>query len=611
MRLRDIIICFSCIALAIGLLIAAGMQLDPINRQRQDMGLIIDTPENIPPSLAFATIATGAFRGLVVDVLWMRADKLKDEGQFFDARQLAEWITILQPRFASVWEFHAWNMAYNISVAIPANQPDQRWRWVRNGYELLRDEAIDKYKIKNVTLYRELARIFQHKIGGVSDDAHKYYKLQLAMSMEPLLRSEDNQLGPQDNRYFDALAAAPVGWSEIISDPNVASLVKALKSADNNFSDDDDFVSNYLSLRQDSRRFDAKAGSTIDEFRGTDALKKFDIFAKARQLRKVWKLDPVLMNNLNNIYGPIDFTDPNTHFPLDWRLPDSHAIYWGVRGLQIAAREQSREVDMTETNTDRIVGHSLQNLFRNGKMFIRDAQFQVPVKGSQETQTQIFKEVFLRPDLRMFDSYNKSFLAVLDKYTDEKDGTTLVSLQNGHRNMLKNAVLSFYQSGHKQKAQQIYDQLRKLYDLPEFKVPMVEFARKRFVEELDSIGLNDAKEQVILLLRESFFLYAIRDDEASSGREKLAQEIHNYYQKKYLDENRIDLPSFEVLQYLALRDFLDDRQFVPDLRLSLIARIEVERPELAEKLKPWKEDLEQQINMVRQQEQELIKSFEQ
>lgn len=610
MRLRDIIIWFSCIALAVGLFIAAGMQLDPINRQRQNMGLIIDTPENIPPSLAFATIATGAFRGLVVDVLWMRADKLKDEGQFFDARQLAEWITILQPRFASVWEFQAWNMAYNISVAIPANQPDQRWRWVRNGYELLRDEAIDKYKIKNITLYRELARIFQHKIGDVSDDAHKYYKLQLAMSMEPLLSSEDNQLGSQDNRYFEALAEAPVSLQEIVTDPNVASLVKALKSADNTFSDDDEFVSNYLSLRQNSGRFNAAAGSTIDDFRGTDALKKFDLFAKARQLRKIWKLDPVLMRDLNKTYGPIDFADPNTHLPLDWRLPDSHAIYWGVKGLQIAAREQSREIGMTETNTDRIVGHSLQNLFRNGKMFIRDMKLQIPVEGSQESQTQIFKEVFLRPDLRMFDSYNKSFLAVLEKYKDEKEGT-LASLQNGHRNMLKNAVLSFYQSGHKLQAQKIYDQLRKLYDLPEFKVPMVEFARKRYLEELETIGLNDAKEQVVLLLRESFFLYAIRDDETSSGREKLAEEIHNHYQKKYSDENRIDLPDLKVLQYLALRDFLDDRQYVPDLRLSLLARIEVERPELAEKLKPWKEDLEQQRDKVRQQEQELIKSFEQ
>lgn len=608
MHLRDITILFVSIVLAAGLLIAAGMQLDYINRERQKMGLIIDTPENMPPSLAFATIATGAFRGLVVDVLWMRADRLKDEGQFFDARQLAEWITILQPRFASVWEFHAWNMAYNISVAIPATDPDQRWRWVRNGYELLRDEAIDKYKIKNITIYRELARIFQHKIGGVSDDAHKYYKLQLAMSMEPLLHSEDNQFGPQDSRYFEALAKAPVDWSEILSDPNVASLVKALKSADNTFSDDDEFASNYLSLRQNSGRFNAEAGSTIDDFRGSDALKKFDLFAKARQLRRIWKLDPVMMQDLNKTYGPIDYIDPNTHLPLDWRLPDSHAIYWGVKGLQIAAREQSSEVGMTETNTDRIVSHSLQNLFRNGKLFIRDMQLQMPVEGSQETQTQIFKEIFLRPDLRMFESYNKSFLAVLDKYKDEKEGT-LVSLQNGHRNMLKNAVLSFYQSGHKLPAQKIYDQLRKLYDRPEFKVSLVEFARNRYLEELESIGLNDAKEQVILLLRESYFLYAIRDDETSYGREKLSKEIHNYYQSKYLDENRIDLPDFKDLQYLALKDFLDDRQFVPDLRLSLLARIEIERPEFYEKLKPWIADLQQQKEQIKQQEQELIKSL--
>jgi hypothetical protein len=609
MRLRDMIICSVCVALAAGLLIVAGVQLKPINHERQDMGLMIDTPGDIPPSLVFATVATGAFRGLVVDALWMRADKLKDEGQFFDARQLAEWITILQPRFASVWEFHAWNMAYNISVAIPATQPDQRWRWVRNGYELLRDEAITKYKLKNITLYRELARIFQHKIGGVSDDAHKYYKLQLALSMEPLLSSDDNQLGPNDNRYFDALAGAPATWDEIISDPNVASLVQALKAADSTFSDDDEFVSHYLSLRQNSGRFKPEAGKAIDDFRGSDALKKFDIFAKASQLRKVWKLDPALMRDLNKIYGPIDFSDPNTHLPLDWRHPDTHAIYWGVKGLQIAAQNESREIDIKETNADRIVGHSLQNLFRNGKIFIRDMKLDVPVEGSQEVKTQIFKEIFLRPDLRMFDPYNESVLAILEKYKDDRG--TLVSLQNGHRNMLKNAVLSFYQSGHKKKAQQIYNELRRLYDLPEFKVTLVEFARKRFLEELESIGLNDAKEQVVLLLRESYSLYAIGDDDTAAGRESLAREIYDYYQGKYLDENRIDLPDFNLLQYLALRDFLDDMQYVPNLRLSLLARIEIERPDLAKKLQPWKQEIEKQKDKIRQQQQALIRSFEQ
>jgi hypothetical protein len=156
MRSRDILISVVCVVLAIVLLAAAGSRLNFINSQRVEMKLISNEPlQNAPPSLAFATGAMGAFRGLVVDVLWMRADKLKEQGQYFDAKQLAEWITVLQPRFAQVWAFQAWNMAYNISVAIPAEQPDPRWQWVKNGYELLRDKGIP-LNPRSILLYREL-----------------------------------------------------------------------------------------------------------------------------------------------------------------------------------------------------------------------------------------------------------------------------------------------------------------------------------------------------------------------------------------------------------------------------------------------------------------------
>ena len=596
MRLRDRIIWFVCIVIATALLVAAGMQLAPINQRREKMKLIIDKPENVPPSIAFPTIATGAFRGLVVDALWMRADRLKEEGQFFDARQLAEWITTLQPRFASVWEFQAWNMAYNISVAIPATQPEQRWRWVKNGYELLRDEAIDKLKLKNISLYRELARIFQHKIGSVSDDAHKYYKLQLALAMEPLLRSEDNQLDLEDSRYFDALAKqAQTSWKQIIADANVAPLITALKSADSAFADDEKFVSNYLSLRQNPGRFKPAAFETIDSFRGTEGLKRFDIFAKAYQLLKIWKLDPVLIRDLNNNYGPIDFSDPNRHLPLDWRNADSHAIYWAVKGLQITAQEESRQIGITETNTDRIVAHSLQNLFRNGKMFIYDVPFEEPSQeSSQQRETQIFKEVFLRPDLRMFEPYNKSVLAILEKYKEDK--SSYESLQNGHRNMLKNAVLSFYQAGHVRQAQEIYNELRSLYPLDEFKVAIVDdYVSRRFREELQNIGLNDAQEMVVMMLRESYFRYALRDDNEAFGREKLATEVWNLYQTRYEDENRIDLPAFRLLRYFALLDFLNDEQYPPNLRSSLLGRIKIERPELFKQLETEEEKLRKQL----------------
>ena len=184
---------------------------------------------------------------------------------------------------------------------------------------------------------------------------------------------------------------------------------------------------------------------------------------------------------------------------------------------------------------------------------------------------------------------------MLEKYKDDEKHTRYESVQDGHRNMLKNAVLSFYQSGHKLQAQKIYDQLRKLYDLPDFKVPLVVFARKRLLEELDSIGINDAKEQVIALLRETYYLYAIRDDDSAATREKMAEEVRNYYMAQHDDPKfRIDLPELPRLRSFALLDFLDDRQYPPYLRQSLLSRIRIEKPELYKQLEAEVEKLSKQ-----------------
>lgn len=583
MRLRDTIILCVCVLIAIGLLVAAGSQLDFINSNRLQMRLISNEPlENAPPSLAFATVAMGAFRGLVVDVLWMRADRLKMQNQFFDAKQLADWITTLQPRFAQVWEFQAWNMAYNISVAIPATEPQERWRWVKNGYELLRDEGI-VLNPKSITLYRELARIFHHKLGSVSDDCHKYYKLQLAEAMEPLI-------APADQQHFKALANAPADLTKVINDPNITGFATALKSADESFADNDKLVSNYLTLRQNPRKFRPEAFRVINDFRGSAALQKFDIFAKAYQLRNSWKLEPALMQQLNELYGPVDWNDPNKHLPLDWRHPCTHAIYWAIKGLQIAGKEK---FSVEEVNTDRIVNHALQELFRNGKIFI----YNVPETGGTAATDEPLPtkhEIFLRPDLRMFEPYNKSTLTRIEKYKELRENT-YESLKIGHRNMLKNAVFSFYQAGHIRQAQKIYEQLRELYPKDEFKVPLVAFVQNRLREELQDIDITNAKEIITMMLRESYFRYALHDDDEAFGREKMAEEVYKHYRSVYSDENRIDLPDFALLRYLALIDFLNDGQYPPNMRRALFNRIRVERPKLAEQLEKEREKLLKQL----------------
>ena len=590
MRTRDLIIVFICILLAAGLFVSAGLQLDSINNQRQEMKLIMDKPENLPPSLAFATIATGAFRGLLVDFLWIRADRLKEEGQFYDAKQLAEWITILQPRFATVWQFQAWNMAYNISVAIPETQPDQRWRWVKNGYELLRDDAIDKYKLRDIGLYLELARIFQHKIGGISDEDHKYYKVQLAMQLNPLLTTVNMEPVGNDNKFFDALADTPRTWDELLSDPNIAGFVDELKSSDSSFEDQDNLAANYISLREYAPRFDEAAGLVIDKYRGSKILKKFDFFAKAYQLRKVWKLDPIFMRKVNQKYGPVDWEDPNTHLPMDWRHADTQAIYWASKGLDItiqdAKTKNNRDISSDENNTDRIVVHSLQNLFRMGKLIPVTVERQVATDDPSEPVKKVkTTELFLRPDLRYFTPYNEAILKVIKKYDNDADRGTWETMRNGHRNMMKNAVLLFFQSGHKEQAQKIYDAMKEQYPLPEFNVSVTEFCQQRMIDELENYGYQDALDQITATLRNGYLNLALGDENAAAASEENAKLLYSHYMKLYGDSDRTRLAPFDTIKFTSMVDFVTDEQIPEYIRKDLfLGMLKMDYSELYDKL---------------------------
>ena len=161
----------------------AAILVPMINSQREDLQVEtgLKMGEGLPPQIVLATTAPGSFRGLFVDILWHRANQLKEEGKFQEASTLSQWITTLQPRFPQVWAFHAWNMAYNISVA--THTSEERWDWVNKGIRLLREQGIP-YNPRAVRLYRELSWIFFHKIGQYSDDSHWYYKRELAFEMQ-------------------------------------------------------------------------------------------------------------------------------------------------------------------------------------------------------------------------------------------------------------------------------------------------------------------------------------------------------------------------------------------------------------------------------------------
>ena len=576
--------------------IAAGLQLDTINAERSRLNLTLEKPQNVPASIAFATAATGAFRGLVIDILWLRAEKLKMEGQFFDAKQLAEWITILQPRFAAVWDFQAWNMAYNISVTMPATEPQERWRWVKNGYEMLRDKAIP-LNPTNISLYRSIALIFQQKIGGVTDDCHNYYKLQLALEMAPLL-------GPADNQYFKALASATQDWEQVTADANMSGLISALNNIDSKiFSTRSagEFVGSYLSLRQNPQKYGDKTFEVINKYRNSGAIDNLDVFARAYQLRNVMKLDPVVMDELNGIYGPVDWDDPNRHLPLEWRHPDTHALYWAYMGLKTTGRDF---FSLELAGTDRIINHALQNLFRQGKIYIYSAP--LPPQPGQEGKGQtvdVVQAIYLRPDLRMFKPYNKSIIATLEIYKKLSEGTA-EAMETGYKNMLRNSFLTFYQTGHRKQAVELYGQLRNYFPAEELKDSVDSYAREQFKQELVDIGINNIRGIVQGILQEAYFYYAMRDDDQAAVNEKLAREAYDlYFQMRVtkgseIEQKRLGLPEFSRLKYFALVDFFSDYQYPDILKENLYRRIEIEKPDL------YKELEEQRQQVIKENQQQ-------
>lgn len=142
---------------------------------------------DVPPGLTFVMAGLGGFRGIVSEVLWFRVNRLQEEGRYLELVQLAGWITLLDPHAAEAWVYNAWNLSYNISVMMV--RPEDRLRWVLNGIALLRDAGL-RFNPREARLYRELAWLYQNKIGDVLDSAHLTYKQHLAQAMAPALNAD-------------------------------------------------------------------------------------------------------------------------------------------------------------------------------------------------------------------------------------------------------------------------------------------------------------------------------------------------------------------------------------------------------------------------------------
>ncbi len=108
----------------------------------------------------------GGFRGIVADILWLRAEEQKKDHDWDRLKTTVELITKLQPHFLSIWTFQGWNLAYNVSVEWDA--PEDKYTWIKGGIKFL-EQGVVKNR-RSPDLIWDTAWTYYHKL-GFSDES--------------------------------------------------------------------------------------------------------------------------------------------------------------------------------------------------------------------------------------------------------------------------------------------------------------------------------------------------------------------------------------------------------------------------------------------------------
>jgi len=575
------------IGMALILLVLGAILIRPIKEMRRENDFDPADPfmdESVASELRLPVAALSVFRSLAIDYLWIRQEALKEEGHNFDALYLSRLICSLAPNLPPVWVFHAWNMSYNISVSM--ENPPERWNWVVAGIALLRDEGL-KHNPRNPQLYSYLAYIFLHKIGGISDDHHRYYKRRLALEMMKIVGPRQETM----NAELEWLKRAPRQWSEVIADPNVAELVGKIEEAESERFSDDKALQNGLldfMIYPSNFKYSKKFKELIAAHSQRYTLRKLIGYLRRRELWNKWKMDPAIMLELNEKYGPHDYTHEGRRISLDWRQPFAHAIYWAWQGMPYTSMKD----DFYYLRIRQNIYHSMQKLFEMGHITIYDRgkpEEATAREPGQEIVDRIARErlrIFNSQDLRMFKPAYEATLEVIQSYKDLGEEVP-DNIYSSFAYMIWAGIENLYLAGYEDTALKYFLDLRKRF--PEnrdyFKGStaadsLIAFVQKNIQEELNEIGPKTAANYIDSLLRQSWGALALDNPELAAAMEARARRIHKYYQVEREEPGsvRVKLPPFPELRFESLANFLSDPQINPAVKDLLLTKLQIENP---------------------------------
>lgn len=547
--------------------------------------------DNSDPEVAIG-IAMGAFRGLFVNMLWLRANKLKEEGKFHEAMNLSATITKLQPHFPRVWAFHAWNMAYNISVK--TNTAGERWGWVNAGIDLLRRDGIPNNP-NDLLIHKELAWIFLHKIQGYTDDANPYYKVRLAhewhevlgpppepdpedLSRERVLEQYVQWLEPiatapealltlrSQNPAVDALvrevtaraAAARAQTRQRVGDITVDTMIPRIVDLFSAGPREANWIKGWLraSVIVESGRWPllrqqlSAADIALMEMTTDPALAPAWSALLAQQRKRLLKdrynMEPQRMIRYTQKYGPID-----------WRSGAAHGLYWGAKGVEGAltrVSERNRD-DYDFLNTDRVVVHSVQELWRGGNIYFDYLTTVLDPSAPNPFYIQV-------PNVYFIKTYGDILGEVMDRgEIFEDESRVFRNYAAGYENFLRDAIRYLYRRGqiaeaeaYKRKAATLSEANLHFSLRPEyFAQSLPEFVRSELQDAMTRPSV--AAQEVTGALQGALISLIQGDDERFRRQFDYAREAHTYFFNEQGRQNQANPGKHRMESYID-RSFL-------------------------------------------------------
>jgi len=275
-----------------------------------------------------------------------------------------------------------------------------------------------------------------------------------------------------------------------------------------------------------------------------------DAKARVKLLREKYKLDPKIMQEVDGKYGP-----------LEWRLPETHAIYWASLGLKNSKPEQL-------ITLRRVIYQSMQLAAQRGRLIYN------PVDKYFE----------FGPNLTAIPMANEGYEEMIASARDSAD-----NVQNAHANFLKQAITDFYTHNREADAARWHDYLAKKYPNRYTKPNQTvsDFVLERYKELMD-LGKDKIQSAIEGMFARHFYELAMGEDDRAKGWVLLIQAIAKEYSKRVerSERDRVDLPPLPKLRELVLDRIINapaGEGWNPQLRLQLLTALGQPVPKDA----PW------------------------